>query len=289
MLDITMNQNLFYNDIPINGDELPEFPVYTTEHTVTEDVLNARLSRHGFEQSSLWLELEKYRKENEYLRLFVQKTAQDAINAMENDRKTVAREIHDSISGSLAAIKLFMEFRMNSGNVSSCENGKSIAQIISYLKDIITETRTICHQLNSRELEDFELSVAISKLIKRFNNFFPGIDVDFELEVSEEAFSKKVKTVVYRVVQEGLNNIGKHSRADTVKIKLTTLHNQILLKVEDNGCGFDIRVLETDPYDQGFGMRGMRDRIDLCEGTFQVKSKPGKGTRLSATIPNNGW
>ncbi len=285
MLDITMNQNLFYNDIPINGDELPEFPVYTTEHTVKEDVLNARLSRHGFEQSSLWLELEKYRKENEYLRLFVQKTAQDAINAMENDRKTVAREIHDSISGSLAAIKLFMEFRMNSGNVSSCENGKSIAQIISYLKDTITETRIICHQLNSRELEDFELTVAISKLIKRFNNFFPGIEVDFELEFSEEAISEKVKTVVYRVVQEALNNIGKHSGAKAVKIKLTALHNQILLKVEDNGCGFDIRERETDPYDQAFGMRGMRDRIDLCEGTFQVQSKPGKGTRLSARIP----
>ncbi len=289
MLDITMNQNLFYNDVPINGDGLPEFPVYTTEHTVTENVLNTRLSRHGFERSSLWLELEKYRKENEHLKRFVQKTAQDAINAMENDRKTVAREIHDSIGGSLAAIKLFMEFKMNSGNVSSCENGKSIAQIISYLKDTIKETRTICHQLNPRELEDFELSVAISKLIKRVNQFFPGIKVDFELDLSIEAVSEKNKTVVYRVVQEALNNIGKHSGADTVKIKLTTLHNQILLKVEDNGCGFDIREHETDPYDHGFGMRGMRDRIDLCEGTFQVQSKPGKGTRLSATIPNNGW
>jgi signal transduction histidine kinase len=281
-----MNQNLFANDVPINGKGVPEVPVYTTEHTETEDVLNVRLSRHGFEQSSLWLELEKYRRENEHLRLFVQKTAQDAINAMENDRKTVAREIHDSIGGSLTAIKLFMEFKMNSGNVSSCENGKSIAQIISYLKDTITETRTICHQLNSRALEDFKLTVAVSKLIKRFNKFFPWIEVDFELDVSEEAICEKIKTVVYRVVQEALNNIGKHSGADAVKIRLIALHNLIWLKVEDNGCGFDIRVHETDPKDQGFGIRGMRDRIALCEGTFQVQSMPGKGTRLSATIPN---
>lgn len=281
-----MNQNLFDNDVPINGNGVPEVPGYSTEHTVTQDVLNVRLSRYGFERSSLWLELEKYRKENERLRIFVRKTTQHAIDAMENDRKAVAREIHDSIGGSLAAIKLFMEFRMNNGNVSSCENGKSIAQIISYLKDTITETRTICHQLHSRVLEDFELTVSVSKLIKRFNKFFPGIQVDFEIEVSKEALSEKVKTVVYRVVQEALNNIGKHSGADTVKIKLTALHNLIWLKVEDNGCGFDIRVRETDPYDQGFGIRGMRDRITLCEGTFQVKSRPGKGTRLSATIPN---
>ncbi|MEX1302696.1 MAG: sensor histidine kinase [Desulfotignum sp.] len=281
-----MNQTLFDNNVPTNGDGLPEFPVYTTEHTVTEDVLNARLSRHRFERNSYLLELEKYRKENEYLRRFVQKTAQDAINAMENDRKAVARDIHDSIGGSLAAIKLFMESRMNSGNVSSCENGKSIAQIINYLKDTITETRTICHQLNLRALEDFDLTIAVSKVIKRFNKFFPGIEVDYEFEVSEVSLSEQVKIVVYRVIQEALNNIGKHSRADAVKIKLTALHNLIWLKVEDNGCGFDIRVRETDPYEQGLGMRSMKDRTNLCEGTFQVQSKPGKGTRLSATIPN---
>ena len=287
MLDTRMNQNLFDNDVPINGNGKPEAPVYKTEHIATEDALNVRLSRRGGERSGLWLEMEKYRKENEHLRLFAEKTAQDAINAMENDRKAVAREIHDRIGGSLAAIKFFMEFKMDSGTVSSCENGKPIEQIINYLKDTITETRSICHQLNSRVLEDFELTVAVSELIKRFNKFFPGIEVDFELEVSEEPISEKVKTVVYRVVQEALNNIGKHSGADAVKIKLTALHNLILLKVEDNGCGFDIHVRETDPYDQGFGMRGMRERIELCEGAFQVQSKPGKGTRLSATIPNS--
>lgn len=287
MLGTTMNPGLFDNGVPTTGDGLTEFQFYTTEHTLTKEVANTRRSRHRFEQNSILLELEKYRKENEHLRFFVQKTAQDAINAMENDRKTVAREIHDSIGGNLTAIKLFMEFRMDSSNVSSYKSGKSIEQIISYLTDIIKETRTICHQLNPRELEDFELTDAISKLIDRVNQFFPRIQVDFEFHLSNGAISEKVKTVVYRVVQEALNNIGKHSGADTVEIKLTALHSLILLKVEDNGCGFDIHMLETDPYDQGFGMRGMRDRIELCEGTFQVQSKHGKGTRLSATIPTS--
>jgi signal transduction histidine kinase len=286
MLGTTMNPGPFDNDVSTDEVGLTEFQFYTTEHTVTEDVLNARRSRHGFERNSILLELEKYRKENEHLRFFVQKTAQDAINAMENDRKTVAREIHDSIGGNLTAIKLFMEFRMDSSNVSSCESGKSIEQIISYLTDTIKETRTICHQLNPRELEGFELTDAISKLINRVNQFFPGIQVDFEFKLSDEVISEKIKTVVYRVVQEALNNIGKHSGADAVKIRLIAVHNLIWLKVEDNGCGFDIHGLETGSYDQGFGLRGMKDRIGLCEGTFQVQSSPGKGTRLSATIPN---
>jgi signal transduction histidine kinase len=287
MLGTTMNPGPFDNDVSTDEVGLTEFQFYTTEHTVTEDVPNARRSRHGFERNRILLELEKYRKENEHLRLFVQKTAQDAINAMENDRKTVAREIHDSIGGNLTAIKLFMEFRMDSSNMSSCESGKSIEQIVSYLTDTIKAARTICHQLNPRELEGFELTDAISKLINRVNQFFPRIQVDFEFKLSSKAISEKVKTVVYRVVQEALNNIGKHSGADTVKIKLTELHHLILLKVEDNGCGFDIHVLETDSCDQGFGMRGMKDRIELCEGTFQVQSRPGKGTRLSATIPTD--
>lgn len=231
------------------------------------------------------LELETYRKENKKLRLLASEIAQKAINSMENDRKAVAREIHDGIGGSLTAIKLFMELRMNSAEVSSCESARPIEQIIDYLKDTIKENRTICHQLNSKTLEGVELAVAISKLIRRFNQFFPKIEVDIEIDVSDEVSSEKVKTVVYRVVQEALNNIGKHSGADTVKIKLAVLHNQILLEVEDKGCGFDIRVLETEPSNQGFGMRSMKDRIELCEGTFQVQSMLGKGARLTATIP----
>ncbi|MCA1794534.1 MAG: sensor histidine kinase [Desulfobacteraceae bacterium] len=286
MLETRLNHNLFEDEIPMNEDELPQFPFYTTEPTVTENIFNARISRHGFEHSTLWLALEKYRKENERLKRLIQKTAQNAINAMENDRKTVARDIHDSIGGSLAAIKFFMEFKMNNSSGPSCEKGKSIEQIISYLKDTITETRSICHQLNPGELENFQLTTAISKLIKRVNQFYPKINVDFELDLSIAAISEKVKTVVYRIVQEALNNIGKHSKADAVKINLTALHNLILLKVEDNGCGFDIHTLEKGSFEKGSGMRGMKDRIDLCEGTFQVQSKPGKGTMLSATIPN---
>lgn len=280
-----MNENLFDNEVPTNGDGLSGISIYTTGHNVTEDVLDARLSRHGFGRGYLLLELEKYRKENEQLRIFVQKTAQHAINAMENDRKAVAREIHDSIGGSLAAIKLFLEFRLDSANLSSCDSGKPIEQIIRCLEETIQETSNICHQLNPRALEGFELPVAISKSIERFNQFFPNIVVDFELDLSVGAISEKVKTVVYRVVQEALNNIGKHSGADAVKIKLTTFHNQILLKVEDNGYGFDIRAVETDQSHQGFGMRAMRDRIELCEGSFQMQSKLGKETTLSATIP----
>jgi len=113
----------------------------------------------------------------------------DQVKAIENDRKAVAREIHDSIGGSLTAIKLFMELRMDSANVSSCESAKPIEQIIDYLKDTIKETRTICHQLNSRALECVELAVAISKLIRRFNQFFPKIEVDIEIDVSDAVIS----------------------------------------------------------------------------------------------------
>ncbi|HHP7235282.1 MAG TPA: sensor histidine kinase, partial [Desulfobacterales bacterium] len=93
-------------------------------------------------------------------------------------------------------------------------------------------------------------------------------------------------TVLYRVIQEALNNIGKHSGADHVSIALTDTKNRISLKIMDNGCGFDVsKTLDTGRPLQGYGLLSMKERVEICKGNFTVSSSPGAGTRLAASIP----
>ncbi len=284
-----MNTKRLYTAMPAVACGLAPVPRDAIVHKKATGGVSSQLLKHEFLAKNLLIELEKKRNENEQLGLSVQKMAADTIKTMENDRKAVAMDIHDSIGGTLAAIKLFMELlmdhRSNNNSRLTVEDRMQIKQLIIHLNEAIDETKRICHQLGSRELEDFTLTVAVSKLIQRFNQFLPKIEVDYELNGFDDGVSDIVKTAIYRVVQEALNNVGKHSEANAAKIKLTGFYDRILLEVKDNGCGFDVHLLAMDHSNAGFGMCGMRDRIELCGGTFLVQSKPGKGTRLSAIIP----
>ena len=127
----------------------------------------------------------------------------------------------------------------------------------------------------------------MSEYFQHFKGIYPRVDIVHRFDISSRShISDDVKTVIYRVVQEALNNIGKHSGADTVKVEMLERRNKLLLKIEDNGCGFEAsKVLDTDQPLMGYGIHSMKERIEICNGTFQLESAPGKGTLISASIP----
>ncbi|MDX9786283.1 MAG: PAS domain S-box protein [Desulfobacterales bacterium] len=211
------------------------------------------------------------------------------ISAMENDRKALSKEIHDSIGGSLSAIKMMLETRLHEHFklLLPDEEITSLEQIIGYLADTIKESKRISHQMRSLALDDFGLTAAISENIKNFKQFYTDIAVDFQINVSREDIPDEITTVIYRIVQEALNNVGKHSSAGKVRIELAESDNRLSLKVEDDGCGFDVlQALDLDQTMSGFGLRSMKERVEICNGEFRVTSEPGKGTILFASIPN---
>ncbi|MDX9786279.1 MAG: PAS domain-containing protein [Desulfobacterales bacterium] len=216
----------------------------------------------------------------------LQELTRQNISVMENDRKALAKEIHDGIGGSLSAIKLLLESRVAETKALPPEGIFSLEQIIGYLADTIKESKRISYQMRSPALDEFGLTAAVAENIKKFKEYFPKIEVDFNAAIPQDEIADEIRTIVYRVVQEALTNIGKHSGADKVRIELAMGWDRLLLKVDDNGCGFDVRqTLEMDQMVSGFGLRSMKERVEICKGTFDVFSAPGKGTILSASIP----
>jgi len=251
-----------------------------------EEILRKYNEQLELEVRNRTAEIEKQCHQLEELNLFIKQMSSKTIKSMEDDRRALSKEIHDSIGGSLAAIKMLLESRLQISDQPPNGTVMSLQKIIGHLEDTIEESRRISYQLRPLALDDFGLTTALLEYIKLFKTFYPKLEIVSQVDISNNGISDGIKTILYRVVQEALNNIGKHSGADFAKIAMSESQDQILLKIEDNGCGFEIaKVLNIHQPLKGYGMHSMKERVEICEGTFQVQSEPGKGTLLFASIP----
>ncbi len=231
-------------------------------------------------------EIENQYKELEELNTIIRQLSRKTIVAMETDRKSLSKELHDSIAGTLAAIKMQLEARLCSTADSLPSDLMPLDQIVAYLEQAIKETRNISRQLRSLTLDDFGLKAALDEHIQHFKQFYPGIEIVSQIDIADEDIPDAIQTVLYRVVQEALNNIGKHSAAKTVHVNLTNHKDGIWLQVADDGCGFDPEKVISDAQSlMGFGLHSMRERVEICKGKFQIHSEPGKGTAIDISIP----
>jgi PAS domain S-box-containing protein len=257
-----------------------------TDRKLAEEINREYQRKLELEVRNRTAEIEKQYRELEKLNQFIKKLSQHTIKAMENDRKGLSKEIHDSIGGSLAAIKMLLESRLLRNNRLPPDGFMSLEKIIGHLNEVIEESRRISYQMRPLALEDFSFEKAISETVKRHEDFYPKIEVSLKVDVSDDGIHEEIKTVLYRVIQEALNNIGKHSGADFAKIEVVESKDSIHLKVEDNGCGFDVsKTIDTEQPLQGYGMRSMKERVEIYKGTFQVESEQGKGTVILVSMP----
>ena len=257
-----------------------------TERKWAEEILRKYNEQLELEVRNRTAEIEKQCHQLEELNLFIKQMSSKTIKSMEDDRRSLSKEIHDSIGGSLAAIKMLLESRLQISDQPPNGTVMSLQKIIGHLEDTIEESRRISYQLRPLALNDFGLTTALLEYIKLFKTFYPKLEIVSQVDISNNGISDEIKTILYRVVQEALNNIGKHSGADFAKIAMSESQDQILLKIEDNGSGFEIaKVLNIHQPLKGYGMHSMKERVEICKGTFQVQSEPGKGTLLFASIP----
>jgi PAS domain S-box-containing protein len=231
-------------------------------------------------------QIRKQYNELEELNATIKKISQHTIKAMESDRKALSKEIHDSIAGTLSAIKLQLEAYLDLPLQGLPSHLMPLEKITAHLGTAIRETRDISLQLRSRTLDDFGLKAALVEHIRRFRQFYPEIEIISQIEIEDENISSEVRTVVYRVVQEALNNAGKHSSAKEVKVRLAENQNRFWLEVADNGCGFNPHKVLSDAQSlAGYGIYSMRERVEICKGNFEIRSAPGRGTAIHVSIP----
>ena len=160
---------------------------------------------------------------------------------------------------------------------------EAMDRALSTLKAAGRELRQMCRGLRPASLDDLGLAPATTQLVEEFRAR-TGILVDFDTDLDEEGgpLDPAVSICAYRVLQEALTNVSRHARARSVEVGLRCDEAGLSLTVYDDGDGFDPPSLLDA---EGLGLAGMRERADLVDGTLEIRSSPGQGTRLHLTIP----
>lgn len=213
----------------------------------------------------------------------LKKLSQRIIGAQEEERKRISKELHDSIGSSLTAVKFALE-RLISG-IPEDENPmqNTLSMILEMVKSISTETRRISKNLHPAILDDLGLCAALRSHFRQFMELHTDIHVEPHLQVHENHLDDNMKLLIYRLIQESLHNVAKHSQADMVRVVLRTDADTIFLEVEDNGIGFEIQgIADTQRTGKSMGMSSLRERTELFGGEIQIHSEKGKGTLIKA-------
>lgn len=208
------------------------------------------------------------------------------LDTLEADRKTIAKELHDSIGANLAAIKFSLEEKLAKMTATPPDDLISLENIVSYLMDTIKETKRISANLRPTTMDDLGLSATISWFCREFKTFYRNVEVHPHIDIRENEISESMKIVIYRILQEAMSNAAKHARPGRIDLDLKKENGRIILRISDDGLGFDqdTRLSSPDPL-SGHGIAGMKERAEICGGTFTIVSSPGNGTNVEVSIP----
>jgi signal transduction histidine kinase len=209
--------------------------------------------------------------------------SEKVLTAHEEERKRLARDIHDGLGQSMTAIKLNLQM-MN----ARTKTGEQITEgwlpkLISEMSNSIEELRRVAAGLRPSFLEDVEIGDAFNWYGKQFQDK-SGIEVRVDAPVAIHT-GPRVKEHLFRIYQEALSNIGKHADAGIVDVSLRRVGERLCLQIKDDGKGFDITEVAENK--QGLGLSTIRERAELLSGVFDLKSAQGDGTRIRVEVPLN--
>jgi len=226
---------------------------------------------------------EALRKSEEELRHL----SSQLLEVQENERKRISRELHDSIGQSLTAIKFGLEnARSQAPQGTAGASVELLATLIPLVQEASEEVRRIHTDLRPSMLDDLGILTTINWLCREFQVVYTGIRIEKQIDIEENDVPEPLKIIIFRILQEALNNVAKHSHADFVRLYLGKTDEIIRLAIRDNGRGFDMwDVLTAEVAEKGFGMTSMKERAELSGGTFTIESSPGEGTVVEASWP----
>jgi signal transduction histidine kinase len=208
--------------------------------------------------------------------------------AQELERKRLAVEMHDSIGQTLSALKFQIE-----NAATMLERGDTaavidlIGRLVPKIQSAVDEVRHISMALRPAMLDDLGILPTLAWFCREFQSVYDGrLRLDTTLSVREEEVPANLKTMVYRIAQEALNNVARHAYANVVQVVLKRRDSTLELSVRDNGVGFDPASFvprADDP--RGLGLNTMRERAETSGGKLRIESTPGGGTLVYVTWP----
>ncbi len=204
---------------------------------------------------------------------------------LEEERKRIARELHDSIGQSLVAVKFSLESAIQARDTKRRDSMiKSMEMTVRMIQQTIQEVRRIYTGLRPSILDNLGIVATIDWFCREYRETYPGIHVKTLISLEKAEIPKPLDTVIFRIIQEALNNIAKHSKAQHVNISLLKVGESIELVVEDDGVGFDLNeAVSRSAHGRGLGLTGMMERAELSGGTLTIKPTIGCGTIIRAS------
>jgi two-component system NarL family sensor kinase len=212
-------------------------------------------------------------------RISEQETRMSAVfQAQEEERRRIAKELHDGIGQTISAIK--MNYQSLSGKAVEKELAPDFEKIGKMLENAGAEVRIISHQMLPKELEQFGLVPAVEGMLS-LNLENAPLKYQFEHSGFTERIGSQIELAMFRVLQELISNVIKHSKANLLTVQLVKLKSHVVLNVSDNGIGFDVECKEKN----GIGLLNIASRIDAIKGHLHYESEPGKGTSVTIRTP----
>ncbi len=203
------------------------------------------------------------------------------MHAEEKERRRIASELHDDFSQRLAVLSLGLENVDEATPAAFTDVHRQLHDLVKSTSDLSTDLHTLSHQLHSSTLESLGLVPGVAALCKEFTAT-QGIIVGFTSTEVPRSINSDTALSVFRIVQEGLRNLKKHSGVRDAEVDLRVNGTKLEVTVRDEGSGFDLKGLRTN---EGLGIRSMEERVRSLGGKFEVRSEPGKGTTLRACLP----
>ena len=205
------------------------------------------------------------------------------LRAQEQERKRIARELHDETSQVLTS--LLISLALLEETVTSEEGRRRVSETRALAHQTLRAVRNLSIDLRPSALDDLGLLPALRWYVKEYQQKC-GVEVDFSASGLKERLPADTETALYRVIQESLTNTAKHAHAKKAWVTLAEESGTARARVRDDGQGFDApAVLRTPWQDRGLGLAGMQERVALLNGDIQIESQPGHGTTIEISIP----
>lgn len=208
------------------------------------------------------------------------------MGAEDTERKRWAQELHDEIGQALTGIKYGVDNAVSLLERARVEDGiGALNNVIHVIQSAIEEARRISVSLWPAILDQLGIVATISWYCREYQRIYSGISLRQHVTIRESQISDDLKIVIYRVLQESLTNVAKHSSAEHVSVELQKSSGVLRLTITDDGPGFSVPALERAGMTEeqhGFGLMSMRERVELSGGVFEIDSEMGRGTTISA-------
>jgi PAS domain S-box-containing protein len=227
--------------------------------------------------------LERLNRELELSHERLRALSRRLFEVQEEERRRLARDLHDDVGQALTALKIQLESLSRAGGELAARS--RVDECVDTVQHTLERVRQLSLSLRPSQLDDLGLAAALRSHLDRQARV-AGLQAHFEADDAPQEFAPEIETACFRVAQEAINNVLRHARARNLWLRLFTAGGRLAISVRDDGRGFDLDAVRQRAADgASLGLVGMEERMALAGGSFELRSAPGQGTVLLATFP----